>query len=1270
MERSFKKEVQALTLGAGETFRGEGILAVTKALLQSGVNYVGGYQGAPVSHLLDVMVEAEDLLGELGVHVETCTNEASAAAMLGASINYPLRGAVTWKSIVGTNVAADALSNLASPGVAGGALIIIGEDYGEGASVIQERSYAYAMKSSMWLLDPRPDLPTIVRMVEEGFELSEASHAPVMLELRIRACHVTGEFTAKDNVRPRHSALEPLPPACFDYGRLAHPPVTYAQERLKVDERLPAAWAFIRDHELNELIDGDLGDIGIVVLGGLFNGVSRALARLGLADLFGKSRIPTLVLNVAYPLVPEEIGRFCAGKRAVLVIEEGYPDYVEQQINVELRRADINTRVLGKGCLPKAGEYTAEVLLNGIADFVADARPAGVDADAVLACARQASSRRQAAAETVGDLPARPPTFCTGCPERPVFSAIKLMQRDLGPTHISADIGCHSFATFAPFSMGNSILGYGMSLASAAAVAPNLDRRPIAVMGDGGFWHNGLITGVASTLFNKGDGVLVVMQNGYTSATGQQFMPSSAVGRSGIAPGMDIEATLRSMGVTWLRKVRTYGVAAMVKTLKEAMRATERGLKVIIADGECQLARQRRLRVEEAGQLERGERVVRVRYGVDEEICTGDHSCIRLSGCPSLTVKPNPDPLRTDPVATVIESCVGCGLCGEVAHAAVLCPSFYRAEIIHNPTWRDRALHRLRRRLIAWLGAGHAAASSPVAAQQEPGEVERRLRSSTFARRPATEAGAPAPTPSEGAKQQGGTIGAGLQPVKILIAALGGEGGGVLTDWIVGAAERVGLPVQSTSIPGVAQRTGATTYYVEILPTPRRELEGRRPVLALQPGIADVDLVAASELLEAGRAVSSGFVTPDRTLMIASTSRAYLVSEKMAMGDGRYDDQRLIDAIERNAEGYVLFDMATLAKRSGSMINAVLLGAMAGCGRLPIPAEAFEDAIRAENRAVESNLQGFRDGFTAARQAASLSLPPEARAPSRRAEPIETFEREIAESMPRAACEVVVQGVRRLVAYQDSAYARLYLDRLRPIRDADETGGADGRLVRETARHLAVRMSYEDVIRVAQAKTDPARLARIEAAMGVRPGQPIAVAEFLKPGVEELCSVLPPNLARRILDVAERRGWLGRVYWGMEVNTLSLWGYLRLRLLASLGRWRRKTLRFEEEQAAIEAWLGLAVDAARLSAAVALEVTGCARLIKGYGDTLKRGAANYRLIEDRVIRPALAGKFEAGQAADAIASACAAALADPEGESLARCLADIERQSAYAVAAE
>ena len=322
MEVSFSKEIEMLRMGAGETFHGEGILAITKALLQSGVAYVGGYQGAPVSHLLDVMVQAKDYMQELGVNVEACANEASAAAMLGASIHYPLRGAVTWKSIVGTNVAADALSNLSSPGVKGGVLVVVGEDYGEGASVIQERTHAYALKSGMLLLDPRPDLTRMVDMVEHGFRLSEDSNMPALMELRIRTCHVRGSFVAKDNQAPAVSALHPMAePSAFDYNRLAHPPVTFQHEKLKYAERIPAARAYIEAHGLNEHFDGAHNDVGIIVQGGLYNTLIRALQQFDLADAFGNTRIPLLVLNVTSPLVPDQIANFCLGKRGVLVME-------------------------------------------------------------------------------------------------------------------------------------------------------------------------------------------------------------------------------------------------------------------------------------------------------------------------------------------------------------------------------------------------------------------------------------------------------------------------------------------------------------------------------------------------------------------------------------------------------------------------------------------------------------------------------------------------------------------------------------------------------------------------------------------------------------------------------------------------------------------------------------------------------------------------------------------------------------------------------------
>jgi indolepyruvate ferredoxin oxidoreductase, alpha subunit len=699
MERQFTEEIELLKLGEGETFRGEGILAVTKALLESGVSYVGGYQGAPVSNLLDVMVQARSYLDTLGVHVEACTNEASAAAMLGASINYPARGAVTWKSIVGTNVASDALSYLSSAGVVGGALIVVGEDYGEGASVAQERTHAVALKSSLCLLDPRPNLPTIVKMVQKGFELSEAASTPVMLELRIRACHVQGSFVASDNRAPAISTTRPLEQAAeFNYDRLSHPPATFRQEKLKAEVRLPAARQFVREQRLNEVFEGPEGEVGIVVQGGLYNNLLRALRLAGLADDFGASRIPILALNVVYPLVPEEITGFCAGKRAVLVVEEGQPEFIEQDIATILRRADLQTRLHGKDLLQMTGEYGAEVIVRGIAALLTQHAPR-LDASAGARWLESAAATRRRAAELLGTpLPARPPGFCIGCPERPVFAALKLAEREVGRPHVSGDIGCHSFATFEPFSVGNSILGYGMGLASSAGVGPMMARRPIAIMGDGGFWHNGLLSGVTSNLLNKGDAVLVVMKNGYTSATGTQAVISTPADRT-------IENTLRGLGVSWMKTVHNYHVGAVAETLKEAMTTEHPGLKVIIAEGECQLERQRRIRPRNAAALTAGKRVVRTRFGVDEDVCSGDHSCIRLSGCPSLTVKDASDPLKVDPVAHVNNDCVGCGLCGEVAHAAVLCPSFFRAEIVHNPSRWDRFKDSLRRTLIGWLQA-------------------------------------------------------------------------------------------------------------------------------------------------------------------------------------------------------------------------------------------------------------------------------------------------------------------------------------------------------------------------------------------------------------------------------------------------------------------------------------------------------------------------------------------------------------------------------------
>jgi indolepyruvate ferredoxin oxidoreductase alpha subunit len=696
MERSFAQEVKKLQLGQGQVLRGEGILAITKALLQAGVSYVGGYPGAPVSHLLDVMADAnESLLKPMGVYFDASASEASAAALLGASINYPMRGAVTWKSIVGTNVAADALSNLSSSGVIGGALIVVGEDYGAGASVIQERTHAFALKSSLCLMDPRPSLQNLARMVEEGFSLSEASNLPTVISLRIRAAHVQGSMVCKDNVRPAISMRDKLTTHSFDYGRISHPPSTYLQEAQKFEQRLPVARRFVVERGLNEVIEGDEKELGIILQGGLTPTALRALELLGRADVFGRSRIPLLVLNVIHPLVPEQLVDFLEGKRRVLVLEEGMPNFIEQELKALAYDRALSVRIEGKDTVAAQGEYVPEVVLAALTRFL------GGDAEGRRAALVRHVGRGKELLKT--PLPKRPPAFCTGCPERPMFSALKIAQRELGETHVSADIGCHAFATLPPFNQGNTILGYGLGLASSSAVAPNFGKRVISILGDGGFWHSGLTTGVANAVYNKQDSILVVLENFYTSATGQQSNPSTGKNPRGDHVRMSIADTIRSLGVSWLRVVNPYRVADTLATVREAMTTKEGGLKVIIGRGECQLERQRRVKPQTAARLKAGGRVEAPRFGVDPDVCTGDKSCMRLNGCPSLTLKSSGDPLRDDPVAHVDQSCVGCGLCGEVAHAAVLCPSFYEARVVHNPSAWERALARVRRRVIGYL---------------------------------------------------------------------------------------------------------------------------------------------------------------------------------------------------------------------------------------------------------------------------------------------------------------------------------------------------------------------------------------------------------------------------------------------------------------------------------------------------------------------------------------------------------------------------------------
>jgi indolepyruvate ferredoxin oxidoreductase alpha subunit len=539
--------------------------------------------------------------------------------------------------------------------------------------------------------------------VEDGFELSEASHTPVMLEVRVRACHVHGRFITKDNKRPNFALREALENPRRDTERVVLPPASYLHEREKIEQRWPAAVKFIKDHQLNEFFGPSIADVGIIVQGGLYNLTIRALQQLGLADVYGETAVPIYILNVTYPLIDDEVAAFTADKKAILMVEEGQPEFIEQALNTILRRRDIQTKISGKDVLPMAGEYTPTIVTKGIRAFLElhantllRNAPPPPNASAVLD-----DPKIKALAKV---LPPRPPGFCVGCPERPIFAAMNLVQEELGKHSISADIGCHLFASLPPFNIGATTMGYGLGPASASAFNVKADKRPISIIGDGGFWHNGLASSVANAVYNKHNGVIMVVDNYYSAATGGQDIMSSRAINPERATNNAIVDAVKGVGVKWVRHIdRTYDVKRMQDTLRDALTTKEAGPKVIVASSECMLNKQRRVRPIFQKSVRDGKRMVRERFGVDEDVCTGDHACIRLSGCPSLSVKHTDDPLKDDPVAAIDHNCVGCGNCGEVSEAAVLCPSFYRADIIHNPTWFDRFVSRLRRAVIGML---------------------------------------------------------------------------------------------------------------------------------------------------------------------------------------------------------------------------------------------------------------------------------------------------------------------------------------------------------------------------------------------------------------------------------------------------------------------------------------------------------------------------------------------------------------------------------------
>lgn len=705
-----KDLLEQLNFGKGQTLYGDTPLAILKAFLESGVSYLGGYPGSPTASLIDAISDSYDtILEPKGIYFDCSGNEASAASLLSASISYPIRGSVNWK-IVGTNVASDALSHISSSGVVGGAMIIVGEDYGCDSTCVAERALPFALKSTMAVVDPRGDLEHVAKMVRVGFELSEYSNMPVMFLLSTRVAHIMNKMKCSDNQEAKISMLNRLDNLTTNLETIPLPPFTFDHEKKKYNERIPAAQKFILDNKLNEFFDGDESSIGIITHGMIYNSLMRCLYNLGEANLYGETKLPILNLNVTYPLVPEEIILFLRDKKAVLIVEEGMPNLLEEQIRSITQRARLGLDIFGKDILPKAGEYTPDHIAKGVGSFLLKNTFSDYEKERIKERSEYTEKHKEKAASYLKQPVAkRNPVFCTGCPERPIFTAIKILEEDYGRSYYASDIGCYSMSGLPPFDLSNSITGMGIGLASAAALSRMANKRVISFMGDGTFWHSGLTTSIANAVYNNQNAILIILENFWTSMTGHHENPASGKNMRQEGVGMDIEQALKGTGVKWIRGVDPYDLKESLEVLTEAYEEEE-GLKVIISRGECQLEKTRRERGIIKEKVKAGKRVKQQKLGVDPDVCTGDHSCMRYNGCPSLTLKDSPTILREDPVAHIEHSCVGCGLCGEIAHAAVLCPSFYKVEIVDNPSMFDRLGAKINRSLLRmiskneWMG--------------------------------------------------------------------------------------------------------------------------------------------------------------------------------------------------------------------------------------------------------------------------------------------------------------------------------------------------------------------------------------------------------------------------------------------------------------------------------------------------------------------------------------------------------------------------------------
>ncbi len=694
-------------------------LTIIRAALESGISYAAGYPGAPTADIIDLLSESSSVIKDMGIFFESSTNEAAAATKLMASVYDRINGFVNWK-VVGTNVAADVLAHITSSGNLGSSVIVVGEDYETDSTTIEMKSYMYGKGFGLPVIDPIGNPMDVYRLAKHAFRLSEYSNMPVMLLLRTMIGNCIGSIVCEDDVKQPDVSIKNKKPD-WNPDATRYPLGEYSKLHAveKYYERIPKAMDYIASNNLNKYTKGKNSKIGFITHGGIFNSFINAMAELGRADLTGSCEYDVLNLNVVYPVVPSEIMKFAKEKEMIFLIEEGAPFYLEEAIRSILHSAGISIQLFGKegsgngrGFIPMTGGLDVDALIEPLTKILSVIEP-------YYAVPRERFSelmrhRERAVRESLKAVVRRNPTFCTGCPERPIFSAIKWLDEKFGRSIYAGDIGCYTMAKLPPFGTSDSCTGMGTSLDVALGLSQFYKQRVIAVMGDGTFFHRG-VTDIDNVMYNitketDVNIIFVIFENYWTAMTGHQPNPATKADssegsnvnyRGEQASRPSIESVLKTHGVTWVKKVNPFDFYKMLETMLDAY-SENKGLRVVICDGECTLARTRRELPIVESKIAHGDTVKEVKYKIDEDICSGCFPCEKYSGCPSVTVVKNPNPLRTGYIKQTEETCTGCGVCG-ITSIFGLCPSTYRVTEVHNPSAWQRLQYKVSQSVIAYL---------------------------------------------------------------------------------------------------------------------------------------------------------------------------------------------------------------------------------------------------------------------------------------------------------------------------------------------------------------------------------------------------------------------------------------------------------------------------------------------------------------------------------------------------------------------------------------